>query len=629
VSNVQVRKGTEKPRRFTNSPTERIRVAPYCRVSTDSEDQLESYKTQVAYYNEYVNSNPEWEMVGIYADEAITGTNTKNREDFKRMIDDCMSGKIDMVITKAISRFARNTVDTLTYVRQLKDKGVAVYFEEQNINTLTTEGEFLLTILSSVAQQEVENISANVKFGLRARMKNGKNVGFRKCLGYDYNTETQVFTVNEKEAEIVRYVFERYIAGKGTYTIARELGEKGYKPLRSETWAWTSVVSILKNVKYKGDLEMGKTYVTDPISKKRLTNLGEKDSYYVENNHEPIISADDFEKAQIILNKRGETIMHKGKRWDKYSRQYPFSSMIYCGFCGSVYSRRNLYSGTDYEKRVWSCADSVKRGKKVCPDSISRIEEKELEQAFVEAFRLMCSDNKDIITEFLQRVETSLNENSYTKELAKVDKKVSYIKTRLDRLLELLLDNSIAKSEYDQKREDLLDELEEADQEQQELQSAVKNDSQLKKRLAEFKVVLEKNEAMNEFDPAVFESMIEKIIIGEVDEDGNKNPYKIIFVFKTGYTSDAEASPPKKAGRPSRKDGGGGTGIVEAENNLTCSHEIGHTVVTSPCYTKFRETQKYFLEELYDRIIKSPNGRLEANTKRYFRLLGRIKLCRS
>ena len=315
--------------------------------------------------------------------------------------------------------------------------------------------------------------------------------------------------------------------------------------MRSEKWSWTSVISILKNVKYKGDLEMGKTYVTDPISKKRLLNLGEKDSYYVENNHAPIISKEDFEKAQEILNKRGETIMHKGKRWDKYSRQYAFSSMIYCAFCDSVYSRRNLYSGTEYEKRVWSCANAVKRGKKECPDSISKIDERELERAFVEAFSLMCSDNKEIITEFLQRVETSLNENNYTKELAKVDKKTSLLKTRLDGLLELLLDNSIKKSEYDLKREDLLDELETTGQEQSELLSAVKNDSQLKKRLAEFKAVLEQNEVMNEFDPAVFESMIEKVIIGEVDEQGNKNPYKITFVFKTGYTSDADAPLPR------------------------------------------------------------------------------------
>ncbi|MDR2571938.1 MAG: recombinase family protein [Oscillospiraceae bacterium] len=579
MSKVQIIKGTEKPRRFTNNVTEKIRVAPYCRVSTDSDDQLESYKTQVAYYNELVNSNPEWEMVDIYADEAITGTQTKNRTDFMRMIDDCMNGKIDMVITKAISRFARNTVDTLTYVRQLKEKGIAVFFEEQNINTLTTEGEFLLTILSSVAQQEVENISANVKFGHRARMKAGKNVGFRKCLGYEYDTKTQVFTINEKEAEIVRYIFERYIAGKGAQTIARELGEKGYKPLRAEKWAWTSVIAILKNVKYKGDLEMGKTYVTDPISKKRLVNLGEKDSYYVASNHEPIISADDFDKAQTILNKRGETIMHKGKRWDKYSRQYPFSSMIYCAFCESVYSRRNLYSGTDYEKRVWSCADAVKRGRKVCPDSISKIDEKELEQAFVEAFRLMCSDNKDIITEFLQRVESSLNENSYTKELAKVEKNISYLKTRIDRLLELLLDNSIVKSEYDLKRRDLLDDLEKTKQEQAELLSTVKNDKQLKKRLAEFKAVLGKNEAMNEFDSAVFENMIEKIIIGEIDEQGNKNPYKITFVFKTGYTSDTDAPPPKKAGRPRKKSIEAEDETMELENNNTCSYEIGHTVV--------------------------------------------------
>ncbi|MCL2841397.1 MAG: hypothetical protein FWE05_11575 [Defluviitaleaceae bacterium] len=172
-----------------------------------------------------------------------------------------------------------------------------------------------------------------------------------------------------------------------------------------------------------------------------------------------------------------------------------------------------------------------------------------------------------------------MNENSYTKELAKVDKKVSYIKTRLDRLLELLLDNSIEKSEYDEKRRDLLDELEEADHEQQELQSAVKNDSQLKKRLAEFKTVLEQNEVMNEFDPTVFENMIEKIIIGEVDEQGNKNPYKITFIFKTGYTSDTNAPPPKKAGRPSKKSNDVENGTGEIENNFTCSHEIGHTGV--------------------------------------------------
>ena len=324
---------------------------------------------------------------------------------------------------------------------------------------------------------------------------------------------------------------------------------------------------------------MGKTYVTDPISKKRLMNLGEKDSYYVENNHPPIISAEVFQKAQDILNRRGQSIKHKGKRWDKYSRQYAFSSMIYCAFCGSVYSRRNLYSGKEYEKRVWSCADAVKRGKKICPDSMSKIDEKELEQAFVHAFRLMCSDNKSIISEFLQRVETSLNEHSYTRELAKVDRKISYLKNRLDKLLEFLLDSSIEKSEYDLKREGLLDELVVAEQEQNELLSAVKNDTQLKKRLVEFKAVLERSKAMLEFDPVIFESMIEKVIIGGADDEGNKDPYKITFVFKTGYTSEADAPPPKKAGRPGRVNSKGRDGAVGVEKNDTCSHQTRHIYV--------------------------------------------------
>lgn len=260
----------------------RLRVAAYCRVSTDSEDQLNSYKSQVQHYTDLIKSKSEWDLAGIYADEAITGTQVTKREDFQRLINDCMNGDVDMIITKSISRFARNTLDTLKYVRMLKEKGIAVFFEEENINTLTMDGELLLVILSSVAQQEVENISANVKKGLKMKMQRGELVGFQGCLGYDYHPEDKSISINEEEAEIVRYIFRRYIEGAGGSVIAQELENLGYKTKRGSTrWAETTVIGIIKNEKYKGDILMGKTFTLDPISKRRLDNFGEEDQFYM------------------------------------------------------------------------------------------------------------------------------------------------------------------------------------------------------------------------------------------------------------------------------------------------------------------------------------------------------------
>ena len=290
MSGVEIIKArnTLSPRARTNL-TKRLRVAAYCRVSTDSEDQLNSYKSQVAYYTELIKGNSDWFLAGIYADEAITGTQVTKREDFQRLINDCMNGDIDMIVTKSISRFARNTLDTLKYVRMLKEKGIAVFFEEENINTLTMDGELLLVILSSVAQQEVENISANVKKGLKMKMQRGELVGFQGCLGYDYHPEDKTITVNEEEAEIVRYIFRRYIEGAGGSVIAQELQNLGYKTKRgSTTWAETTVIGIIKNEKYKGDILMGKTFTLDPISKRRLDIFGEEDQFYIRDHHEPL-----------------------------------------------------------------------------------------------------------------------------------------------------------------------------------------------------------------------------------------------------------------------------------------------------------------------------------------------------
>lgn len=253
-------------RRSMGMPIQRIRVAAYCRVSTDGDEQLGSFVSQKSYYEEKIRQNKEWVLAGIFADEAITGTKVDKREGFQEMIRECQNGKIDMILTKSISRFSRNTQDTLKYVRMLRDRNIAVIFEKENINTLDMNGEMLLTILSSLSQGEVESLSENVKMGLRMKMKRGELIGFNGCLGYDYDRETKTITVNEQEAETVRLIYDLYLQGYGTSTIARRLMELGIKN-RCGTVEWHThgVMGIIKNEKYKGDVLLGKTFTVDPI----------------------------------------------------------------------------------------------------------------------------------------------------------------------------------------------------------------------------------------------------------------------------------------------------------------------------------------------------------------------------
>ena len=310
---VEVVKGTglKKPSHDGMS-IKRVRVAAYCRVSTDMKEQLYSYQSQMAHYTDMIKGKPEWEFAGIYADEGITGTSASKRESFLKMINDCLDGKIDMVITKSISRFARNTLDVLNYVRKLKEKKVAIFFEEENINTLTMDGEMLLTVLSSVYQQEVENTSPHVRKGLRMKMERGEIVGFCGCLGYDYHKDTKSLTVNKQEAITVKYIFRRYLEGAGTTMIARELQNLGYTTKNGRTnWNTGSVLHIIGNEKYIGDLVNGKSYTVDPITKRRLLNNGESTKYIAHDHHPAIISKETFQKAQEIRLARGKQLNHK------------------------------------------------------------------------------------------------------------------------------------------------------------------------------------------------------------------------------------------------------------------------------------------------------------------------------
>ncbi|WP_050284250.1 recombinase family protein, partial [Streptococcus pneumoniae] len=427
-NNVEIIKADSLVRRRGDNVERHLkRVAAYCRVSSDSEDQKNSYDSQVRHYKEYISQRSDWELADIYADEGISGTQVGKRQDFQRLINDCANGEIDYIVTKAIARFARNTLDTLKYVRMLKDMQIGVYFEEENIDTLTMDGELLLTILSSVAQQEVENTSAHVKKGLKMKMQRGELVGFQGCLGYDYDVETKQISINKKEAKIVRYIFERYLEGIGGKVIARELDELGYKSPRGlEHWNDTTVLGIIKNEKYKGDILMGKTFTVDPISKRRLSNFGEEDKYYIKDNHEPIISKEDFEKAQEIRLRRAgnkKTAANVNGKRERYSKMYAFSSMLECGFCGSILSRRSWHCRSDYRKVVWHCVTSIKKGKKFCKHS-KGLEEIAIEGAFLEAYRQVYHSNENLMTDLLETIESELNDNSLNKELKRITNKL-------------------------------------------------------------------------------------------------------------------------------------------------------------------------------------------------------------
>lgn len=511
----------------------RIRVAAYCRVSTDDDDQLGSFESQKLYYEEKIRANPEWVNAGIFADEAITGTKVDKREGFQAMIQKCQNGKIDMVLTKSISRFARNTLDTLQYVRMLRECNIAIFFEKENINTMDMNGELLLTIMSSLAQQEVESLSQNVKMGLKMKMKRGELIGFNGCLGYDYHPEDKTLTVNEEEAEIIRFIFDMYLQGYGTTTIANRLTEMGKKNKKGEvSWHTHGVMGIIKNEKYKGDILLGKTFTTDPISKRRLANMGEEEQYYIRDHHEAIVSREIWDEAERIRLKRitNRVVETTGNR-ERYTRQYAFSSMCECAFCGHKLTRRTRHSSSVYEKPVWQCMNATKNGIKNCPHC-KAIDEAILEGAFLEAFGLLAGNFEDVLDIVMDAVESSLSNYEDIRKRQQLDKDISVINSKKSRMTDMLIDGTISKEVYDEKMIEINRKLHTLEGKKKLLNESIDKQKDVGKRMAELRLTLENEEILDGFDRVVFESIIEKVLVGGFNEDGTADPYKLTFVLK-------------------------------------------------------------------------------------------------
>lgn len=375
-------------------------MAAYCRVSTDQLEQLSSYEAQVNYYTAFINGHPDYELAGIYADEGITGTNTKKREQFNKMIEDCRTGKIDMIITKSISRFARNTLDTLNYVRQLKDLGIGVIFEKENINTLDSKGEVLLTILSSLAQDESRNISENSTWGIRRRFEQGKlHINHKKFLGYDKDKNGNLI-INEKQAKTVRRIYREFLDGKGINSIARDL-EKDKVPKWNGTFKWyeSTIRKMLGNEKYKGDALLQKTYTVDFLTKKRAENKGQVPKYYVEENHPAIIDKEMWEAVQLeIERRRAFAQKYNISKLDYATVDNPFAGRVICGHCGSTFGRKVWNSNNERLRRIiWRCNKKYTvKGEKSCENK--HIDDRVLYQAFINTFNAMI-ENKNYFME--------------------------------------------------------------------------------------------------------------------------------------------------------------------------------------------------------------------------------------
>ncbi len=413
--------------RYTAAPInsqKKRRVAGYARVSTDHEDQVTSYEAQVDYYTNYIKSRDDWEFVGIYADEGISATNTRKRDGFKRMVQDAMDGKIDLIVTKSVSRFARNTVDSLTTVRQLKEKGIEIYFEKENIHTLDAKGELLITIMSSLAQEESRSISENVKWGHRKRFADGKvSVAYSYFLGYDKGKDGNL-VVNPEQAKTVKLIYRLFLDGYTFHSIAAELTRRGLKTPQGKTkWSPGTVGSILTNEKYKGDALLQKRFTVNFLTKKSKKNEGEVPQYYVRNNHEAIISPQVFDWVQEEIKRRKE-----GNK--RYSGVSIFSSKIKCGECGGWYGAKVWHSNDQYRRTIYRCNDKFKNHCKT-----PHLTEDEIKEIFVRAVNQLISD-KEVVLENIRVLRGKLSDTSALEEKREnLNRDITELADRVQRLI--------------------------------------------------------------------------------------------------------------------------------------------------------------------------------------------------
>lgn len=499
--------------------TTRLNVAAYCRVSTDQEEQESSYEAQISYYTEKIGKNNDWQMAGIFADEGITGTQAKKRPEFLKMIRLCRQRKIDMVLTKSLSRFARNTVDSLNYIRELKALGIAVIFEKENINTLETDTEMMLTIMSCFAQAESESISKNVSWGIRQSFKNGNvPMQYARLLGYKKGDGGNAEIIPD-EAEVVREIYRCYLDGMSMNLIADRLNAKGLTTKGSGSPYRKAVVQrILTNEKYTGDALLQKTYVTDCITKKTRKNNGELPMYLVKNHHEPIISRSDFNRVQEEMARRSakRTIADKLTKTGqgKYSAKYALSELLICGECGEHY-RRVTWTAKGFKEIKWRCVSRIQYGKKKCHSSPT-VDEQALHRAIVSAINDLCTVKDDVAKALRESITEVLDPNQ-NGSIQAAQQRIDELARNIDELIRLATVPETAVT--------AMADIEKFSEEMKALREFIETEKAKKatttRSSAELNAVLERLEheefTMTEYDDVAVRQLIEKITVESKD----------------------------------------------------------------------------------------------------------------
>lgn len=480
----------------------KLRVAAYCRVSTDSDEQATSYDAQVEHYTDYIQKNPEWEFAGIFSDDGISGTYTKKRDGFNHMIDECMDGKIDMIITKSISRFARNTLDCLKFIRQLKEKNIPVYFEKENINTMDAKGEVLLTIMASLAQQESQSLSQNVKLGIQYRYQQGLvQVNHNRFIGYTKDDDGQLI-IEPEGAKVVKRIYREYLEGASLLEIGRGLEEDGILTgAGKEKWRPETIYKILHNEKYIGDALLQKTYTVDFLNKKRVQNKGIVPQYYVENDHEAIIPRDIYMRVQEEMVRRSNLHSGENRRKRVYSSKYALSSIVYCSKCGEIY-RRVQWQAKGKKYTVWRCCNRVENGPAAC--DVEAIREEDLQKVVVKAINKALGKRdsmKDTLAENIEAVLTGVDGIPMDK-----------IDARLEELQRELLKIANSKGNYDYITDEIY-RLRDLKQKAM-LDQAVREG--IKQRINDMRRFLDdQTEVITEYDEQLTRKLVEKITVYE------------------------------------------------------------------------------------------------------------------
>lgn len=522
---------TPTKKRVDKEKYNQLRVAAYCRVSTDSEEQLTSYTMQKKVYTEMIMEKPEWCLVDIYADEGISGTKAVNRHEFQRMMKDCKRGKIDYIITKSVSRFARNTAECLEFVRQLKLMGIGVIFEEQNIDTLKMDGELLITIHAGFAQAESESMSKNITWAFRKRFENGEVVfNYKKMVGYRKGANGP--EIIPEEAEIIRTIFDMYIAGMTLREIVDKLLEEGVPTKCGKVkWSAATIQSILKNEKYCGDAILQKTITIDCIEKIHKKNEGEAPMYYVRDNHPAIVSRKTFNKAQEEMARRAckRSPSQKGSvtGQGKYSK-YALSEVLHCGTCGTKY-RRTTWCKNGKKRVVWRCCSRLDFGTQFCKDSPT-LDETELHAAIVRAMGTFSKEDYEIFHQsILETMPDAIGMFEDTSEAGVIKSQIESLNQGMMELVELSIKEGLSVEESEESFQRISEEIAQLEARLEAIRTAGQSESERQEGILRLQAsVNELKNCTSEYNDNAVRQMIECI---KVYPTG-----KLEVIFAGGYT---------------------------------------------------------------------------------------------